>query len=295
MGATERRVLPGRDDVRPRHCRDRGRSDAARRVRFRREAAVAREAPAHGGARARLRSQSPPVGSLAGAAADRAGRQEPRDARAARAGSADRSASDAGADRRRAGLGARIFRPLHSFVEPAVGRAVRAAGRHGRQRRRRSSGAAWNRRRQAAFTPVCSSRPPAACCSSTASRICRSGAGTAGRCARSADVHARRRRHAGEVERPHHRVGDFALPQRRGHLGRASRAAVALERDHVAGAAAARVRAGRAGPAALLRRSAGRRAAPAVPPLRRGRAEPAPQLSMARQRARAAATWCSGC
>ena len=51
------------------------------------------------------------------------------------------------------------------------------------------------------------------------------------------------------------------------------------ERDHAARAAAARLRRGRAGPAALLRRSPGGRSASAAAPLQRRGAEPAAQLS----------------
>ena len=109
----------------------------------------------------------------AGAAADRACRQEPRDARAARAGPAGRAARDAGADRRRAGHWSRSVRALHPFAEPALCRAVRAAGRDRHQRRGRGGGVARHRRCDGDSRRACSSRRPAVCCSSTASRICR--------------------------------------------------------------------------------------------------------------------------
>ena len=47
QGAAAEVFLPRRHDVRPRHGRNRGRSHAPRRVRFRREATVAAEAAAH--------------------------------------------------------------------------------------------------------------------------------------------------------------------------------------------------------------------------------------------------------
>ena len=53
-------VLPGGHDVRPRHRRDRGRGHAPRRVRLRREAAVAAEAAAHRRARAGGRQAQAP-------------------------------------------------------------------------------------------------------------------------------------------------------------------------------------------------------------------------------------------
>ena len=59
-GRGRRGVLPGRDDVRPRHGRNRGRGHAPRRLRFRREAAVAAEAAAHRGARAGGRQAQAP-------------------------------------------------------------------------------------------------------------------------------------------------------------------------------------------------------------------------------------------
>ena len=59
----------GRDDVGPRHGRDRGRGDAARRRRLRREAAVAREAAAHRAERAGRGPSSQAGRALARAAA----------------------------------------------------------------------------------------------------------------------------------------------------------------------------------------------------------------------------------
>ncbi len=55
--------LPGGDDVRSRHGRDRRRGHAARRLRFRREAAVPDQAAAHRGAGARRRAPQTPVGA----------------------------------------------------------------------------------------------------------------------------------------------------------------------------------------------------------------------------------------
>ena len=63
----------------------------------------------------------------------------------------------------------------------------------------------------------------------------------------------------------------------------------------LARAAAARVCGGRAGPAALLRGSPGRRSASAAAPLQRRRAEPPAQLSLARQSRTSSRIWCSGC
>ena len=68
----------GRDDVRSRHGRDGGRGHAARRRGLRREAAVAGEAVAHRAARARRGQAAPARLAHAGAAADRAGRPQPR-------------------------------------------------------------------------------------------------------------------------------------------------------------------------------------------------------------------------
>ena len=56
MVGDRRLRLPGGHDVGPRHRRDRGRGDAPRRIRFRGEAAVADQAAAHRGARARCRA-----------------------------------------------------------------------------------------------------------------------------------------------------------------------------------------------------------------------------------------------
>ena len=112
--------LPGRHAVGARHGRDRGRGDAARRLRLRREAAVDREAAAHRGARARVGQPSPPEAAHADPAAGRADRQEPADAEAARAGAAGRGARRAGAAGRRAG-----HRPRGLCALPAFARAAR--------------------------------------------------------------------------------------------------------------------------------------------------------------------------
>ena len=68
----------------------------------------------------------------------------------------------------------------------------------------------------------------------------------------------------------------------------------ASERDHPAGAAAARLRRGRARSIALLRRSPGRRSASAAAPLQRRRAESAAKLSLARQCRRAQESGAAG-
>ena len=93
-------VVPGRHDVGSRHRRDGRRGDASRRIRFRREALVARETPAHGRTRARFRPEQTTGGPHARAAVDGAGRQQPRDACTARAGAAGRAARYAGAHHR---------------------------------------------------------------------------------------------------------------------------------------------------------------------------------------------------
>ena len=89
-GTRRRDVLPRRDDVRPRHRRDRGRGHAPRRIRFRREAAVAAEAAAHRRARSGGRKKEAPRRQVAGRLARRARRPQPRDAAAARRSRADR-------------------------------------------------------------------------------------------------------------------------------------------------------------------------------------------------------------
>ena len=58
---TQSLTAPGGDDVGPRHRRDRGRGDAARCGRLRREAAVAHQAAAHGDQRAGGGRAPPPV------------------------------------------------------------------------------------------------------------------------------------------------------------------------------------------------------------------------------------------
>ena len=115
-------VLPRRDDVGPRHRRDRGRGHASRRVRFRREAAVAAEAAAHRRARAGGRQAKAPRRQVAGRIAGRARRPQPRDAAAARRSRADRRERFAGAAGRRDRHGPRSVRALHPRSEPARAR-----------------------------------------------------------------------------------------------------------------------------------------------------------------------------
>ena len=122
---------PGRDDVRSRDRRDRGRSHAPWRNRLRRKAPFAREAAAHGSARAGRGEAATPRLAHARAAADRAGRPQPADARPARTGQADRAARGAGAAARRSRHRARGFCALHPFHQPAQFRAVRCPRRRG--------------------------------------------------------------------------------------------------------------------------------------------------------------------
>ena len=170
--AQRRSLLPGRDDVRPRHRRDRGRGHAPRRVRFRREAALAAEAAAHRGARARGRQAQAPRRQVAGRIADGAGRQEPRHAAAAR-----RAAQIAANDS-----------PVLLVGETGTGREAFARFMHEPSPRAarpfvtlisstlRGDGAEQvlfgTRVRRPGRARACSSAPAPARCSSTSSRIC---------------------------------------------------------------------------------------------------------------------------
>src|SRR6185437_9006746 len=118
------RWLPGRHDVRTRDGRDRGGGDASRGVRFRREAAVARKAAAHRGARAGRGQTPPPVRQAPGPAADGAGGQEQDHAAAARRAAADRRQHLLRAADRRAGLRPRGLRALSARAGAPGGPAV---------------------------------------------------------------------------------------------------------------------------------------------------------------------------
>ncbi len=97
MVGDRRLRLPGGHDVRPRHGRDRGRSDAAGRFRFRREAAVADQAAEDRRARTRCRAPQAPVRAHARFEPGRPDRQEQGHAKPARAGSECRLERFAGA------------------------------------------------------------------------------------------------------------------------------------------------------------------------------------------------------
>src|SRR5271168_522099 len=104
--------LSGGHDVRPWHGRDRRRGHAARRVRFRRKAAVADEIAAHRGAGARCRTPQTPLGTHSRVGAGRAHRQGKEYADAARTSAAGCRQFVAGAADRRIGFGPRGLRAL---------------------------------------------------------------------------------------------------------------------------------------------------------------------------------------
>src|SRR5256885_7516345 len=84
MVGRRRRRLPGGDDVRAQHGRDGRGGHAARRVRLRGEAAVARETAAHRGARPGCGPAPSPGGQAPRLPARGTDRQEPAHAAAAR-------------------------------------------------------------------------------------------------------------------------------------------------------------------------------------------------------------------
>ena len=170
MVGDRRLRLPGGHDVRPRHGRDRRRGHAPRRLRFRREAAVADQAAAHGGAGARRGAPQAAVGARPRVGARRAHRQEQGHPGAARAGSARRLQLISGAAARRIGIRARGLRALPALAERARIEAVfHGGGRElGRRTRPRPCSAASA---TAASSRAPSIKRPAARCTSTGSRI----------------------------------------------------------------------------------------------------------------------------
>ena len=170
-------ALPGRHDVRPRHGRDRGRGHAPRRIRLRREAAVAREAAAHGGAALwRPASGSDTPASCCAAAPGVPVGTQPRHAAAARRARADRrattrpccwSVSPARAAKRFARF---VHEPSPRRVAP-VRHADRRAALRGDARRSRCCSAPSTDGSVAAR--CAGAAPVAARCSSTSSKICR--------------------------------------------------------------------------------------------------------------------------
>ena len=151
MVGDRRLRLSGGDDVRTWNGRNGGRGDAPRRLRFRGEAALAHQAPAHRGAGARCRPPQALVRAGQGLGAGGADRQEQAHAGAARTGAAGRRELLSRAPHRRAGFRARGLCALSAFAFRALlqaflhgrGGESRRGSRGGplRQRARRQGGA----------------------------------------------------------------------------------------------------------------------------------------------------------